>query len=209
MFTGIVEEIGEVIQASSSGLKIGAARVLQDTKEGDSIDVNGVCLTVSSLDNESFSVDVMPETLNRTNLGQLKKGDAVNLERAMPLGGRLGGHLVQGHIDATGRILSMLRRKDFFVVGIEAPSKLMPYIVEKGFIAVDGISLTVSARRPNSFDVSIVTFTAQNTSIAKRQVGETVNLEADIIAKYVERLGAARHSRITPEFLQDHGFMVS
>ena len=209
MFTGIVEETGNVIQASSSGLKIAAAKVLQGTKEGDSIDVNGVCLTVTSLDEKSFSVDVMPETLKRTNLGQLKTGDIVNLERAMALGGRLGGHMVQGHIDTIGRILSLLRQEDSFVVGIEAPSQLMPYIVEKGFIAVDGISLTVSARRPSSFEVSIVAFTARNTNIARRRVGDTVNLEVDIIAKYVESLTGAKGSGITPEFLQDHGFMVS
>jgi len=209
MFTGIVEETGIVILASPSGLKIAATKVLQGTKEGDSIDVNGVCLTVTSIDENSFSVDVMPETLKRTNLGQLKKGDVANVERAMALGGRLGGHLVQGHIDATGRILSILRRDNSFVVGIEAPLRLMPYIVGKGFIALDGISLTVSARRPNFFEVSVVNFTAQNTNIAKRRVGDTVNLEVDIIAKYVESLGGARRSEITLEFLQDHDFMVS
>jgi len=209
MFTGIIEETGSVIEASAARLKISAGKVLEDAKEGDSLAVNGVCLTVASLDEKSFAVDVMPETLKRTTLGQLKKEDTVNLERALAFDGRLGGHLVQGHIDATGRILSLRRQGDSSIIEIEAPPKLMPYIVEKGFIAVDGISLTISAKKVGSFEVSIVAFTAEHTNITKRRMGENVNLEADIIAKYVESLSGAKRSEITPEFLQEHGFMVS
>jgi len=209
MFTGIIEETGIVKNASPGGLRVSGCKVLQGSRDGDSLAVNGVCLTVTSLDEESFTVDVMPETLNRTNLRGLKKGDIVNLERALALGGRIGGHLVQGHIDATGRILSLRRQGDSSVIVIEAPSQLMPYIVEKGFIAVDGISLTVSARKAASFEVSIVSFTAEHTNIAKRRVGDAVNLEVDIIAKYVESLSGRKRAEITPEFLQEHGFMVS
>ena len=209
MFTGIVEETGSVLEASSSGLRISAAKVLEGTKEGDSIDVNGVCLTVRSINEKSFSVDVMPETLKRTNLSQLKKGDVVNLERAMAFGGRLGGHLVQGHVDATGNILSLRQQGYSSVIEIEAPPQLMPYVVEKGFIAVDGISLTVSAIKTASFEVSVASFTIAHTNNSKRRTGDDVNLEVDIIAKYVERLSGGKRSKITPEFLQEHGFMVS
>ncbi len=208
MFTGIVEEIGKIISARPGNLSIAAGKVLEDMEEGASMAVNGVCLTVTGFDNKSFSVDVMPETLDKTNLGMLKAGDGVNLERPLTLGGRLGGHLVQGHIDDTARVISVTPRGDSILVGFEAPLKLMAYIVEKGFIAVDGVSLTVVSRNSGLFQVSLVGYTRQHTILGKRRVGDTVNLEADIIAKYVEQFNRDRGSGITADFLQEHGFLV-
>jgi len=208
VFTGIVEEIGKIISARPGNLTIAAGKVLEDMEEGASMAVSGVCLTVTGFDNKSFSVDVMPETLDKTNLGMLKAGDGVNLERPLTLGGRLGGHLVQGHIDDTARVISVSRRGDSILAGFEAPPRLMPYIVEKGFIAVDGVSLTVVSKDNSSFQVSLVGYTRQNTILGSRRVGDTVNLEADIIAKYVEQFSRKRGSGITVDFLQEHGFLV-
>jgi riboflavin synthase len=170
--------------------------------------VNGVCLTVTSFDNKSFSVEVMPETLDKTNLGMLKAGDGVNLERPLSLGGRLGGHLVQGHIDDTARVISVTPRGDSILASFKAPPWLMAYIVEKGFIAVDGVSLTVASKDNSSFQVSLVGYTRQHTILGKLRVGDPVNLEADIIAKYVEQFNRKRSSGITVDFLQEHGFLV-
>ena len=208
MFTGIVEEIGKIISARPGNLSVAAGKVLEDMEEGASMAVNGVCLTVTGFDNKSFSVDVMPETLDKTNLGMLKASDGVNLERPLTLGGRLGGHLVQGHIDDTARVISVTPRGDSILVGFEAPLKLMAYIVERGFIAVDGVSLTVVSRNSGLFQVSLVGYTRQHTILGKRRVGDTVNLEADIIAKYVEQFNRDRGSGITVDFLQEHGFLV-
>jgi len=208
VFTGIVEEVGRVISARPGSLAIAAGNVLEGIEKGASIAVNGVCLTVTSFDNKSFSVDVMPETSNRTNLGLLKTGDGVNLERALSLGERLGGHLVQGHVDATGRVISVTRSGESTLIRFEAPPQLMPYIVEKGFIAIDGVSLTVISRNTSSFQVSVVDYTRQNTILGIRRVGDVVNLEADIIAKYVEQFSQARSSGITVDFLEQHGFLV-
>jgi len=177
-------------------------------EEGGSIAVNGVCLTVTGFDDKSFSVEVMEETLSRTNLGLLKAGDGVNLERPLTLGGRLGGHMVQGHIDTTGRVISVTPRGESIIIGFEAPPRLMSYIVEKGFIAVDGASLTIVSRNSSSFQVSLVSYTRQNTILGSRRVGDTVNLEADIIAKYVEQFNRNGGSGITVDFLQEHGFLV-
>jgi riboflavin synthase len=209
VFTGIVEEIGKIISARPGNLSIAADKVLEGIEEGASIAVNGVCLTVTGFDNKSFSVDVMPETVSRTNLGMLKAGDGVNLERPLTLEGRLGGHLVQGHIDDTARVISVSRRGDSILVGFEAPPRLTAYIVEKGFIAVDGVSLTVVSKDNSSFQVSLVGYTRQHTILGGRRVGDLVNLEADIIAKYVEQLNRKRSSGITVDFLQEHGFLVS
>jgi riboflavin synthase len=207
VFTGIVEEIGKIVSAKPGNLTIAADKVLEDITEGASIAVNGVCLTVTGFDNKSFSVGVMEETLSRTNLGLLKAGDGVNLERPLTLGGRLGGHLVQGHIDDTGRVISVTPRADSILVSFEAPPKLMAYIVEKGFIAVDGASLTVVSRDSGSFRVSLVGYTLQHTTLGNLRTGDTVNLEADIIAKYVENFNQGR-SGITLDFLEEHGFLV-
>ncbi len=209
MFTGIVEELGTVDAVEPGGLVIAASRVLQGTEVGGSIAVNGACLTVTAIGAGSFSVDVMPETSRRTNLGLLRAGDRVNLERPLALGGRLGGHLVQGHVDATGRVASVRWEGEAAVVGFEAPPDVMRYLVDKGFIAVDGVSLTVVARDNSFFEVSVVDFTRQHTNLGSRRAGDLVNLEVDIIAKYVERLGQARTQGITADFLQEHGFLVS
>jgi len=209
VFTGIVEEVGKVTVVRSGNLVIAASDVLQGMELGGSINVNGVCLTITSLSTNSFSVDIMPETLKRSNLGLLSSGDRVNLERPLALGGRLGGHLVQGHIDATGRVAAVRWDGEAMLIRFEAPPEVMYYIVEKGFIAVDGVSLTAAAKDSSSFQVSVVEYTRQHTTLGGRQVGDPVNLEVDIIAKYVEQLSQARSRGITVDFLQEHGFSVS
>lgn len=209
MFTGIVEEVGRVVSASKGSLTVAADNVLEGIQEGDSMAVNGVCLTVTGFDIKSFSVDVMPETLDRTNLGLLQVGDGVNLERPLPLGGRLGGHLVQGHVDDTGKVVSVSRGGGAMLIRFEIPPQLRHYIVEKGFIAVDGVSLTIATRDNSSFEVSVVDYTREHTTLGSRRVGDLVNLEVDVIAKYVEQLGQAGSRGITVDFLQEHGFLVS
>ncbi len=209
MFTGIIEEVGRVISASAGNLVIAADGVLQGMENGASIAVNGACLTVTGFDQKSFSVDVMPETLSKTNLGLLKAGDGVNLERPLSLGGRLGGHLVQGHVDDTGKVASVSWGGGAMLVRFEFPPQLRHYIVEKGFIAVDGISLTIVTRDTSSFQVSVVDYTREHTNLGSRREGDLVNLEVDVIAKYVEQLGRAGSQGITVDFLQEHGFLVS
>jgi len=209
MFTGIIEEVGKVTLVQPGKLVIAAGDVLQGMELGASMSVNGVCLTIIDMTTDSFSVDVMPETLQRSNLGSLAAGDKVNLERPLALDGRLGGHLVQGHVDATGKVTSIRWDGAAMIMGFEAPPGVMKYVVEKGFIAVDGVSLTVAAKNSGSFSVSIVDYTRQNTNLGDRKVGDPVNLEADIIAKYVEQLGQARSMGITVDFLQENGFLVS
>jgi len=209
MFTGIIQEVGRVSSTQPGKLVITASRVLEAMELGGSITVNGVCLTIVSFNTNSFSVDIMPETLKRTNLGLLRAGDGVNLERPLALGGELGGHLVQGHIDDTGRVTSIIPDGETMLVRFEAPPEVMCYIVEKGFIAVDGVSLTVVVRDASSFQVSVVAYTREHTTLGNRRVGDLVNLEVDIIAKYVERLSSAHRTGITVDFLQEHGFLVS
>ena len=208
MFTGIVEAVGKVSSAQPGKITIAADDILQGMKLGESINVNGVCLTITSFKSNSFSADIMPETVERSNLGLLSVGDRVNLERAMALGGRLGGHLVQGHVDAMGRVASVRWEGGAVLIRFEAPLEVMRYIVEKGFIAVDGVSLTVIAKDTGSFQVSVVSFTRQATTLTDRRVGGLVNLEVDIIAKYVEQLNQARSTGVTVDFLQEHGFLV-
>lgn len=208
MFTGIVEEVGTVVSARGDKLIVSAGTVLEDLKLGDSVAVNGVCLTVTVISADSFSVDIMPETEARSNIDFLRSGDRVNLERAMVLGGRMGGHIVQGHIDSTGKILSMRQQGKAMLVKVEAPAPVMRYIVEKGFIGMDGMSLTVVERDSSSFTVSIVGFTRVNTVLSIRKPGDIVNLEVDIIAKYVEQLSQKGQRGITPGFLTENGFMV-
>ena len=188
MFTGIVEEIGRVQSVSSGGLVISASRELADLRVSDSISVNGACLTVTSRDEDSFSVDVVPETLRRTNLGALRAGDPVDLERSLAVDGRFGGHVVQGHVDATGAIESVAQEGEALLLRFRAPPSIMRYVVEKGFIAVDGVSLTVVDCDDRSFSVTVIPFTRDNTILGSKAAGDAVNLEADIMAKYVERL---------------------
>ena len=209
MFTGIVEEVGRVASVPAGNLVINASQVLKDMQLGGSIAVNGVCLTVTDFNSQSFSADIMPETLKRTNLGQLRTGDMVNLERPLVLGGQVGGHLVQGHVDDTGRIASVTSEGESVLIQFEASPEVMRFIVPKGFIAVDGISLTVANRDTDSFRVSIVDYTRQHTTLGNKKVGDTVNLEVDIIAKYVAQLSQPQRTGITVDFLQEHGFLVS
>jgi len=209
MFTGIIEEVGKVTSVQSGNLVISASDVLREMELGGSIAVNGACLTVTSFDANSFSVDIMLETLKRTNLGLLSAGDKVNLERPLALGGRLGGHLVQGHIDATGRVTSIIWEGGTMLVRFESPPEVMRYMVEKGFVAIDGVSLTIVTRDTSSFGVSVVDYTWKHTTLGNMNVGDLANLEVDIIAKYVERLSQSPNTGITVDFLQEHGFLVS
>lgn len=212
MFTGIIEEVGKIqsIQkgANSAVLSVQALEIMQDIHLGDSIAVNGVCLTVTSISSNSFTADVMHETLNRSALGKLRKGSPVNLERAMAANGRFGGHIVSGHIDGTG-IVSDIRKDDNAVwYTIKTPLHILRYIIEKGSIAIDGISLTVARVNKDSFRVSIIPHTASLTTLSNLRVGDSVNLENDCIGKYVERLMGkeAQNNHITAGFLAEHGF---
>ncbi|MBR6107010.1 MAG: riboflavin synthase [Oscillospiraceae bacterium] len=212
MFTGIIEEIGTVrrVQTGTAAcvLTVSAEKVLEDVHIGDSIAVNGTCLTVCRTDGSSFSADVMPETLRRTNLGALRPGSRVNLERAMPANGRFGGHIVSGHIDGTGTVRQMKREENAVWVTVSADASLLRYLVEKGSVAIDGISLTVARVSGQDFAVSVIPHTAQETTLLSRKPGDTVNLECDIIAKYTEKLlMPQQQSGISADFLAKHGFL--
>ena len=172
----------------SSRLSISASTVLDDSRIGDSIAVNGTCLTITDISEDCLSFDVMPETLRRTNLGALEPGAPVNLERPLTLSSRLGGHIMQGHVDGSGTVVSITPDKDAWIMEIRPPAELLPYIVDKGFIGVDGASLTVMDRLPETFTVSLVIYTWEHTTLSQRTVGKSVNLEVDILAKYVEQL---------------------
>ena len=206
MFTGIVEEVGRVLSQSNKSLTIASDIVVKNAELGASIAVNGTCLTVTRLDKSSFSVDVMEETLGRTNLGYLKTGDQVNLEGALTLTKGLGGHLVEGHVDDIGHIRAIKLREQSQIVEIDAPPSVMRYIVEKGFVAINGVSLTIVERSENHFSVSLVGFTRENTNLGIAKTGDKVNLEADIIAKYVERYVSGKAGGISSDFLKEHGF---
>jgi len=208
VFTGIIEELGKVASARGGELVIAASDVIHGMEPGASMAVNGVCLTVTNFDQNSFSTKVMPETLRRTNLGLLLAGDRVNLEPALPLGGRLGGHLVQGHVDNIGRVTSITWEGEAMLINFYAPPEVMDYLVEKGFIAVDGVSLTIVSKDTSSFGVSVVDYTRKYTNLGSRRLGDTVNLEVDIIAKYVKQFSQTYRSGITIDFLQEHGFLV-
>ncbi len=188
MFTGIVEEVGVVAKISDNAMTIRASKVLEGVKLGDSIAVNGACLTAVEFSQSEFSVDLSPETMRRTSLGQLSVGGPVNLERALLASDRMGGHIVQGHVDGTGRVMSIKPDGDSIIFRIRVPKRLDHYIVEKGFVAVDGISLTVVKRGASSFTLAVIPYTLENTSLSAVLVGDQVNLEADILAKYVESL---------------------
>ena len=209
MFTGIIEEIGAVTSISSKRMVIAASRVLRGMEPRGSVNVNGACLTVTDFSGDSFSVDIMLETLKRTNIGLLHAGDKINLERPLTLDKPIGGHLVQGHIDDTGRVASIIRQDETTIIRLEASPEVMSCVVEKGFIAVDGVSLTVVTREAGSFEVSIVDYTLKNTNLGNRKVGDLVNLEVDIIAKYVEQFNQNRSSGITLDFLKEQGFVAS
>lgn len=215
MFTGIIEEVGKVKAVQKSGsssyIKIQAEKVLGDVQLGDSIAVNGVCLTVTKFESNIFQADVMNETLNRSSLGSLRQGSPVNLERAMAADGRFGGHIVSGHIDGTGTIIDI--KSDGIAVWytIAADDGILRYIVEKGSIAIDGISLTVAKITENTFSVSIIPHTADSTILSAKKIGDIVNLENDIVGKYVEKFmkpasESSEKSRVDLNFLAENGF---
>lgn len=212
MFTGLIEEVGTVRRlergARGARLTIAAQTVLEQTAIGDSIAVNGVCLTVVTRTEDSFCADVMAETLRRSSLGSLQSGSEVNLERAMAANGRFGGHIVSGHIDGTGTVSSLRREDNAVWVTVETPSALMRYIVEKGSIAIDGVSLTVAKVSAGNFSVSVIPHTGAQTILLSKRAGDTVNLECDIIGKYVEKMLGTQSapSGITMDFLTRNGF---
>lgn len=215
MFTGIIEEIGTVknikISGNSAAIQIKAKKVLENTKIGDSICTNGICLTVTDMKSDYFYADVMAETMRRTNLGTLNSGDKVNLERALSLNTRLGGHIVSGHIDGTAAIFNMIREDNAVWVEISANSNILKYIVEKGSVAIDGISLTVAKVTEKSFSVSVIPHTGEETILLTKSKGNLVNIECDIIAKYIEKLihfsnSEKKKSNITEDFLRLNGF---
>ena len=217
MFTGIVEEKGKVSHMQLGGesgvIAVKARKVLEGTKIGDSIAVNGVCLTVTSLQHDGFTADVMAETIRRSSLGSCKAGSQVNLERAMAANGRFGGHIVSGHIDGTGVIKSMIREENAIWVRIETSKDILHLIVEKGSICIDGISLTVAKLDESSFAVSVIPHTGEETTLSGKNAGDIVNLENDVIGKYVERLldiktskPQKKESKITMEFLETFEF---
>ncbi len=216
MFTGIIEELGMIAtitkKAKSAQLKISASLIFDDLKIGDSVAVNGVCLTVTEISGRQYAADVMYETLSRSNLGDLHSGSKVNLERAMPAYGRFGGHIVSGHIDGTGRITAMEREDNAVWLTVSTVPTILKYIVEKGSIAIDGISLTVARVSADNFAVSIIPHTATATTLLDKRTGDTVNLENDIVGKYIERFSRLSDnqqktpSNITAEFLAQSGF---
>lgn len=212
MFTGIIEEVGKVQGVrrgrNSAAVSIGARTILEGIRLGDSIAVNGVCLTVTSFSQSGFTADVMHETLTRSSLGSLRAGSPVNLERAMPANGRFGGHIVSGHIDGTGTISAIAKDDNAVWYTVKTGSHILRYIIEKGSVAVDGVSLTVAKVHNDGFSVSIIPHTAAQTILSEKRIGDIVNLENDCIAKYVERLLGTQSPKgaITTEFLAKHGF---
>ena len=212
MFTGIIEEVGSVHGIGGGSLTIKASKVLQDVQLGDSIAVNGVCLTVTRFDGGSFDADVMPETIRRTSLAELKKGSPVNLERALTLQSRLGGHIVSGHIDGVGHVVSLKEEQNAVLMRISAEKDILRHIVEKGSVALDGISLTVAEVTDSDFTVSLIPHTRQVTNLSSKKAGSTINIENDVIGKYVEKLMQPQEtpkenvSRITMDFLKNNGF---
>jgi riboflavin synthase len=215
MFTGIVEEMGVVQEVERSlqavRFKILAKTVLEELEAGDSITVNGACLTATAVAGSDFTVDVSPETVRLTNLGGLKAGDPVNLERAMRIMDRIGGHLVSGHVEGTGSIRERRQEGNAVILTIEAPSEILKYCIRKGSIAVDGVSLTINDLTERSFSVSVIPHTAEVTTLGLKGTGALVNLESDLIGKYIERLlkggGSSGEGKIDREYLQRHGYI--
>lgn len=216
MFTGIVEEVGRIKAIGSGVLQVSASRVLEDVQLGDSIAVNGICLTVTEFSGSSFRADVMPETIRRTSLAELKIGSPVNLERALTLSSRLGGHIVSGHIDGVGRIVSLKDDKNAILMKVAADAGILHYIVEKGSVALDGISLTVAAVTDRDFTVSLIPHTRQVTNLGSKGEGSLINIENDVVGKYVEKLlqprqdarneGQPESGSVTMEMLLKSGF---
>ncbi len=217
MFTGIIEEIGTVNNTNMAGgsgeLKVAARLILDDAKLGDSIAVNGVCLTITRINSSEISFDVSAETLRRSNLGTLKRGSQVNLERALAADGRFGGHMVSGHIDGTGTLAEKRDEGNAIIFTFKAPSIIMHYLIEKGSIAIDGISLTITGLSDESFTVAVIPHSLQQTTLGNLRIGTTVNLENDLVAKYIEKLIQPKNSEesksqssLNLKMLQQHGF---
>jgi riboflavin synthase len=208
MFTGIIEEVGKVLNITDKKIIISAQTVLNGTKIGDSIAVNGVCLTVTKVNTNSFDADISPETMKVTVFGNLKTGSAVNLERAMSADGRFGGHIVSGHIDGLGKVKSILKENDFYRISIELPAELAKYTVKKGSISINGISLTIADIKANIISVSVIPHTFKNTNLQNLRIGDFVNIETDILGKYVEKFLSTSDNRtgISMEFLMENGF---
>lgn len=213
MFTGIVEELGTIKKLSISGhsgqIMINASKVLEGTAVGDSIAVNGICLTVTAMSSDYFTADVMAETVRRSSLKDAVAGDHVNLERAMAVNGRFGGHIVSGHVDGTGTIISMKKEENAVWVTISADPSIIKFIVEKGSVCLDGISLTVAAVSNTNFKVSVIPHTGEETTLLKKKVGSLINIENDIVGKYVDRLlnyKEEKPSGITMDFLKEYDF---
>ena len=212
MFTGIIEEIGIISNiersATSCKITINAKKILNDCKLGDSISVNGTCLTVTKRSDNGFVADVMAETIRRTNLDTLKSGDKVNLERSLRPTDRLGGHIVAGHVDEVGRIISLVPEGIATLMNVAVSSDLVRYIAVKGSVCVDGVSLTVTEVTDTSFQVSLIPFSKENTTLGLKQIGDKVNIEADMLARYVERLMfQGEKKEIDGDFLRTHGFL--
>lgn len=216
MFTGIIEETGTLCEikkgAASAQVRIRCRKVLEGTAVGDSIAVNGICLTVTAMEADSFTADVMAETMRRSSLSDISVPGTVNLERAMSANGRFGGHIVSGHIDGCGRIAQIRREENAVWYTVEAKEELLRYIVEKGSVALDGISLTVAKVTERDFQVSVIPHTQQETSLADRKIGSLLNIECDVVGKYVEKFLAHREagktqSRVDENFLAEHGFL--
>lgn len=213
MFTGIIEELGIIRKISISGhsgsITIEASKVLEGTRIGDSIAVNGICLTVTSMASDSFTADIMAETVRRSNLKGAVSGDKVNLERAMAADGRFGGHIVSGHVDGTGTIIGMHREENAVWVTISAEPSIMKFIVEKGSVCLDGISLTVAKVGTTDFSVSVIPHTGEETTLLRKKTGSLINIENDVVGKYVERLLNFKNNEstgITMDFLKKYDF---
>ena len=196
MFTGLVEELGVISSISQTDIWIESSIVMDDLGVKDSISVNGACLTVVSIEENLFKVDVVPETLRRTDLGDLSVGDKVNLERSAQLGGRLGGHIVQGHVDGTAQIIAYVQEGNAWLMEFQISKNLSRYIVEKGFVCVDGASLTVVNCDENTFTIALIPYTRDNTVLGYKGVGNSVNIETDIIGKYIEKLSTGNQASI-------------
>ena len=214
MFTGIIEDKGKVLKIEYRGqekrLTIGLPPHLTEVQLGDSININGVCLTVVQKRQQSIELDLSKETLQRTILGELKEGDQVNLERALRLADRLGGHIVTGHIDGIGVIVAKNKERDFLQLGIRIPESVSKYVVEKGSIAIDGISLTVNEYQEGEIRLTLIQYTIEKTTLVEKKVGDRLNVEADILGKYVEKLlgrGNRKSGEMNLSFLKEHGII--
>ena len=217
MFTGIIEEIGSVASSNLTGgsgeLRVEATPILEESKLGDSIAINGVCLTITRIAGQEITFDVSTETLRRSNLGSLKRGDQVNLERALAADGRFGGHMVSGHIDGTGTLNDRRQEGNATIFTFNMPATIARYLIEKGSIAIDGISLTITALSKDNFSVAVIPHSLQQTTLGKKEVGEKVNLENDLVAKYIEKLLQPKNSSsdkqastLNLDLLRKHGF---